>query len=92
MEGKLQLGLLAGKLTYFCLGNGYIDTRIQKGGVPGVSGCLEHTAILTQLMREAKKNKKDLVSMWLDIANAYGSIPHRLISIALSTGDPRSDS
>ena len=83
VEGKIYFAILAGRLTDFTLGNGYIDTSIQKGGIPGVSGCLEHTAILSQLIQEAKKNKKDLVVAWLDIANAYGSIPHRLIETAL---------
>ena len=34
-------------------------------------------------LKEARSNKKDLASVWLDIANAYGSIPHRLIFFAL---------
>ena len=38
---------------------------------------------MSQLIREAKAEKKDLVVTWLDIANAYGSIPHSLIQIAL---------
>ena len=71
------------KLIEYTLANGYIDTSIQKGGVPAVSGCMEHTAILSQLIREAKAEKKGLVVVWLDIANAYGSIPHNLIQIAL---------
>merc|ERR1712228_8652 len=37
----------------------------------------------SQLIREAKKEKKNLVITWLDIANAYGSIPHSLIIEAL---------
>ena len=45
----------------FVLANEYIDTSIQKGGIPGMSGCLEHTAVLSQLIREAKKEKKNLV-------------------------------
>ena len=65
------------------MANGYIDTSIQKGGVPGVSGCLEHTSVISQLIREAKKEKKNLVVTWLDIANAYGSIPHKVIMRAL---------
>ena len=65
------------------MANNYIDTSIQKGGVPGISGCLEHTAILSQLIREAKSEKKNLVVTWLDIANAYGSIPHNIIQTAL---------
>ena len=44
---------------------------------------MEHSAILSQLIREAKAEKKDLVVTWLDIANAYGSIPHSLILLAL---------
>ena len=44
-----------------------------------MSGCLEHTAILSQLIKEAKEGKKDLVVTWLDIANAYGTMPHSLI-------------
>lgn len=52
--------------------------------MPGVSGCMEHTAILSQLIREAKAEKKGLGVVWVDIANTYGSIPHNLIQIALN--------
>ena len=83
VEGKLYFGMQADRLVSYTLANGYIDTSIQKGGVPAVSGCMEHTAILSQLIREAKAEKKDLVVVWLDIANAYGSIPHSLIQLAL---------
>ena len=83
VEGKLYFALWSDRLVTYALANRYIDTSIQKGGVPGVSGCMEHTAILSQLIREAKAEKKGLVVVWLDIANAYGSIPHNLIQIAL---------
>ena len=83
VEGKLYFGLKADRLTKYAVANGYIDTSVQKGGVPGVSGCMEHTGILTQLIREAKEGRKDLVVTWLDIANAYGTIPHRVIMTAL---------
>ena len=83
VEGKLFFSLKADRMTRFLLANKYMDPSIQKGGIPGVSGCLEHTAILSQLIREAKKEKKNLVVTWLDIANAYGSIPHDVILAAL---------
>ena len=83
VEGKLYFALRADRLLTFTMANKYIDTSIQKGGVPAISGCLEHTAILSQLIREAKTEKKDLVVTWLDIANAYGTIPHSLIQVAL---------
>ena len=31
---------------------------------------------LHQLIREARVNNRDLTMVWLDLANAYGSIPH----------------
>jgi hypothetical protein len=83
VEGKIFFGLKADRLLNFLLTNGYIDTSLKKGGVPGMSGCLEHMGILSQLIREAKSEKKNLVITWLDIANAYGSVPHNFIQIAL---------
>ena len=85
VEGKLFFSLKADRITSFLLKNSFIDPSIQKGGIPGVSGCLEHTSILSQLIREAKKEKKNLVVTWLDIANAYGSIPHNVIKQALES-------
>ena len=41
--------------------------------------CLEHTGVLSQLLREARRNKGGLAVVWLDLANAYGSIPHKLV-------------
>ena len=83
VEGKLFFAMKAERILEYVLANEYIDTSIQKGGIPATSGCLENTAVLSQLIREAKKEKKNLVITWLDIANAYGSIPHSLIIEAL---------
>ena len=83
VEGKIYFALRADRLLKFVQENGYIDPSIQKGGLPSISGCLEHTAVLSQLIREAKLEKKNLVITWLDIANAYGSIPHNIILTAL---------
>jgi len=38
---------------------------------------------LSQLIREARIRNGDLTLVWLNLANAYGSIPHQLISVAL---------
>ncbi len=83
VEGKLFFALKSDRITDFVIKNNFINTSIQKGGIPNVSGCIEHTAILSQLINEAKRNKSNLVVTWLDIANAYGSIPHNVISNAL---------
>jgi hypothetical protein len=83
VEGKIFFAVLARRMTTYMTSNGYIDTSVQKGGIPGFSGCVEHTSALSQLLREARINHGDLTVVWLDLANAYGSIPHQLIEEAL---------
>ena len=83
VEGKIFLAVIARRITKYMLDNGYIDTSVQKGGVPGVPGCLEHTSALTHIIHEAKKNKGELAVLWLDLSNAYGSIPHKLVQMTL---------
>jgi hypothetical protein len=60
------------------------DTSVQKGGVSGIPGCLEHNGVVTQLIREARETKGNLSMLWLDLANAFGSIPHKLVHLTLT--------
>ena len=60
VEGKLHWKLKSNSYTTFIMKNKYIDEAIQKGGVPGVPGCLEHTTVLSQLIAEAKKHNSVL--------------------------------
>lgn len=83
MEGKISFAVLARRISAYLLGNKYIDTSCQKAGVPGFPGCVEHSAMIWEQIQAAKKNKSDLHVVWLDLANAYGSVPHQLIIYAL---------
>ena len=74
-----MFGILANRLAAFLLQNGYINTSIQKAGIPGFPGCVEHCAMIRHTIQEAKVNNNNLSVVWLDIANAYGSVPHKLI-------------
>jgi hypothetical protein len=85
VEGKTCMAVLAKRMTSYMLSNKYIDTAVQKGGIPGVAGCIEHTSVVTQIIKEAKENNGDLTVIWLDLANAYGSIPHKVIERVLQT-------
>ena len=67
------------RITDFLIKNKFIQFSIQKGVISKESGCIEHTGILSQLIKEAKQEKKNLVITWLDSANAYDSIPHKVI-------------
>ena len=70
-------------MTAYILENNYLDVSVQKGGIPGFAGCLEHTSVLTQLIKEARDNK-ELSVVWLDLTNAYGPIPHKLVAETLN--------
>ena len=61
----------------------YIDTSAQMGGVLRIAGCLEHGNMSWEAIQKAKTNKKDLDVIWLDLANAYGSVPRQMILLSL---------
>lgn len=43
------------------------------------SGCLEHISMIWHQIQEAKKEKRDLHVTFLNLANAFGSVPHNLL-------------
>ncbi|KAI4884284.1 hypothetical protein NFI96_019990, partial [Prochilodus magdalenae] len=83
VEGKIFFAVLPKRMTTYLLENGYIDTNCQNAGVPGFSGCVEHSTMIWDQIQTAKREKTDLHIVWLDLANAYGSVPHQLISYAM---------
>lgn len=83
VEGKIFWSIVGKRLTTYLIANNFIDPTVQKGGVPGYSGCLEHTSAISQLINEAKSKHNTLSVVWLDLAKAYPSIPHQLIRKAL---------
>ena len=83
IEGKIFFGVIARRLTTFLMANKMIDTSVQKAGIPGFPGCLEHAEMIWTSIQHAKQEKKDLHVTWLDLANAYGAVPHDLIYKAL---------
>ena len=49
-----------------------------------VDGVTEHTELLTNIMRDAKRHQRSLVVTLLDLKNAFGEVHHELIRAALS--------
>ena len=64
--------------------NGYINSGTQKGFLFGVPGCIEHSFALVEALRQASAEKRAIVTTWIDLANAYGSVRHNLIQFALN--------
>ena len=83
VEGKIFFSVMATRLTKYLQENEYLDVSVQKGGIPGVPGCVEHATMIWDAIQRAKSEKRDLDVIWLDLANAYGSVPHKMIQLAL---------
>ena len=71
--------IIAKRMTRFVINNGYVN----KAGVPGFPGCIEHTTMLWDRMKTAKNNKTELHVIWLDLENASGSVRHQLLEKAM---------
>lgn len=50
---------------------------------PRFYGCVEHPTMIWDQIQTAKREKSDLHVVWLDLENAYGSVPHQLVAFAL---------
>ncbi|KAL5509843.1 hypothetical protein EMCRGX_G005280 [Ephydatia muelleri] len=54
----------------------------QKGFL-AYDGCAEHNFLLRSVMVEARRNKRNLLLAWLDLKDAFGSVPHDLILLSM---------
>lgn len=70
VEGKIFFSILS--MTTFLSLNGYIDTSCQKAGIPGFP--VASSTHLSSRIRSCVQR---------DLANAYGSVPHKLVDFAL---------
>ena len=77
------MGILAKRTVTYLRRNGYVDESVQKAGLPGIPGCIEHAFTIWDAIQEAKKTNESLKVVWLDGANAYGSVPHELLMKAM---------
>ena len=84
VEGKLFFSLISKRLVnHIITNNNLINTSVQKGCMDKVPGCWEHMSMVWSALKEARSTRSSLANIWLDIANAYGSVPHRLLFFAL---------
>ena len=65
------------------LENGYIDSKLQKGFIERLSGCVNHAESVHAALLDARSKKKNLCVSWIDLANAYGSVRHSMILFTL---------
>ena len=83
-ERKLLFSLISKRLVKNIItNNNLINTSVEKRCVDEVPGCWQHMSMVWSAWKEARSTKSSLAKIWLDIANAYGSTPHRLLFFAL---------
>ena len=80
---KVITSCLRDSLFSFLTANGFIEHKVQKGFLPKLSGTLEHTAQMANIINTARIKQKSLVITLLDLKNAFGEVHHNLISEVL---------
>ena len=74
---KIFAAAMAKHLASWAIGEGKISST-QKGFLP-MEGCAEHCFLMESLICDAKRRRKDLRILWLDLKNAFGSVSHDLL-------------
>ncbi|XP_048519012.1 uncharacterized protein LOC125503125 [Dendroctonus ponderosae] len=74
---KIHTSVLAERLGAWAARNHRLGES-QKGFLQ-MDGCAEHNFVLQSIIADARKNRRQCCVAWLDLANAFGSIPHETI-------------
>ena len=72
---KIFSGIINDRLCSTAMECGWFSHE-QKGFLPGVNGVAEHTHLVQMAIEHSKEKMQTLVIAWLDLRNAFGSIPH----------------
>ena len=79
---KLFAAIVSDRISKWANNNNLLSDY-QKGFRQG-KGCYEHTFTLQSIVKDARNNGKRLSIAWLDLQNAFGSVPHEAILVTLS--------
>ena len=81
--GKVFTSILKNRWMDFMISNRFLKTNIQKAFIKNIPGCTEQFHKLLSAIQESHHKHKSITVCWLDLANAYGSVPHSLIDFTL---------
>ena len=74
-----RLSLIQNRIYNFLLKNQFIESNIQKGFLRAISGKIEHTELLTHIIKHAKNKQRQIIITLLDLKNAFGEVDHKLL-------------
>lgn len=69
-KAKIQtiIAIKANIRLYCMVDNTCIDTSIQKAGIPGLYGWVEHKGYIKYIIKEKRERMKNFVAVWFDPA------------------------
>ena len=73
---RVMTSLIRNRLFSYVLNNNFIECDIQKRFWTGMSGKIEHTELLTHIIKNALKKQRQLVVTFFDLKNAFGEVVH----------------
>ena len=80
---KILTSVIRNKNFKFVCDNKYIETNIQKGFWPGISGTVEHTEMLNYILNDARIKQRSVTVTLIGLKNAFGEVHHNLIKSIL---------
>ena len=83
LKESCSLNILSKRLEKDIYSNKLINSSIHKGCMEKIPGCWEHMSIVWDELKSRETEKGSIATIWLDIANVYGSVPHQLLFFAL---------
>ena len=79
---KLYSALIGKRLSSWAQYNNILSPS-QKGFLP-CEGCLEHNFLLSSVLQDSRRRRAPVCITWLDISNAFPSVPHGVLMEMLS--------
>ena len=76
---KIYSSLIRNRIYNFLLENQFIESNIQKVFWRAISGTIEHTELLTHIIKHAKNKQRQINITLLDLKNVFGQVDHKLL-------------
>ena len=74
---KIHSSLIRNRIYNFLLENQFIESNIQKGFFRAISGTIEHTELLTHIIKHAENKQRQIIITLLDLKHASGEVDHK---------------
>ena len=76
---KVFSSFIRNRMYTYLVKNKFIETNLQKGFWSEISGCVEHTELLSYIINHARLKQRQVIITLLDLKNAFGEIDHNVI-------------